>query len=314
MYRRLIVVGNGFDLFHDINSQYSNFQDFVYNYAQGRFVDDIEKYIPRELLWSDFEKALGCLDAEELRDYHSDSLVDYGADNWSESYNHEYQFNIGEDLSFVRDISTYLLEWINNLDIDVDRKLKKTYLSQYSLYLSFNYTDTLEHVYGIPRDQILYIHGKAGENSKLIVGHGDKSTFEKDTIPNNLSEEEYNEYLENIDYNDVRENEADDIIKNYFKATYKNTQRLIVQNQVFFKYLSSMKEIFILGHSLADVDMAYFQMIKSMVSFNCQWIVSYYGEWERVHHLQQLLNLGIHPSKIKLIDLQKLVRKQYSKK
>lgn len=116
------------------------------------------------------------------------------------------------------------------------------------LYLSFNYTDTLEHVYGIPRDQILYIHGKAGENSNLIVGHGDKSTFEKDTIPNNLSEEEYNEYLENMDYNDVRENEADDIIKNYFKTTYKNTQRLIVQSQGFIKYLSSMKEIFILGY------------------------------------------------------------------
>lgn len=54
MYRRLIVVGNGFDLFYDINSKYSDFQDFVYNYAQGSFVDAIEKYIPRELLWSDF--------------------------------------------------------------------------------------------------------------------------------------------------------------------------------------------------------------------------------------------------------------------
>ena len=132
---------------------------------------------------------------------------------------------VDADLTFAKDIPQYLNKWINNIDTDVDRKLKNLYLSPNSLYLSFNYTDTLEHVYGIARNQILYVHGKAGENLNLIVGHGNKSLFQKNDIPDNLSEEEYEEFMSNMDFGDVRENEAEDIIKGYFRTTYKDVER-----------------------------------------------------------------------------------------
>ena len=45
------------------------------------------------------------------------------------------------------------------------------------LYISFNYTDTLERVYGIPDNKILYFHGKASRSDNLIYGH-DKSHFQ----------------------------------------------------------------------------------------------------------------------------------------
>ena len=44
-------------------------------------------------------------------------------------------------------------------------------LSAAGLYISFNYTDTLERVYCIPEEQILYIHGKALRCDKLVFGH-----------------------------------------------------------------------------------------------------------------------------------------------
>ncbi|MCS6118044.1 hypothetical protein G3444_03800 [Shewanella baltica] len=37
-----------------------------------------------------------------------------------------------------------------------------------------------------------------------------------------------------------------------------------------------MKEIYILGHSLSDVDIPYFERIASIVKSDCYWYVSYY--------------------------------------
>ena len=50
-------------------------------------------------------------------------------------------------------------------------------LPEAKLYVSFNYTDTLEQVYGIPEERILYIHGKAVRGDNLIFGHC-KSDYE----------------------------------------------------------------------------------------------------------------------------------------
>lgn len=274
IYKRLIIVGNGFDLFHGINFRYYDFKSFVYENASKDFIESIEKYIPTEELWYQFEEALGNLEYEELLEYHRDSLVSYGADNWSDAYHHEYQYFVDSDLASAKNIPQYLNKWINSIDTDVDRRLKRNYLSPNSLYLSFNYTDTLEHVYGITRSQILYIHGKARDNINLIVGHGNKSLFQKNDIPDNLSDEKYEEFMISMDFGDVRDNEAEDIIKGYFRTTYKDVERLISFNKDFFSSLGCIEEVFVLGHSLSDVDMLYFDTIKNKVSFNCQWIVS----------------------------------------
>jgi hypothetical protein len=52
---------------------------------------------------------------------------------------------------------------------------------------SFNYTPTLERVYGVPRDRILHIHGYSADlRQTLILGHGwerrleDSLNFEPD--------------------------------------------------------------------------------------------------------------------------------------
>jgi len=48
-----------------------------------------------------------------------------------------------------------------------------------SLFINFNYTDTLEELYGIPKSNILYLHNNANDYSgDLIFGHAKKE--EKD--------------------------------------------------------------------------------------------------------------------------------------
>ena len=38
-------------------------------------------------------------------------------------------------------------------------------------FLTFNYTDTLECVYGIDAEKVLHFHGRAASGDELIVGH-----------------------------------------------------------------------------------------------------------------------------------------------
>lgn len=115
----LIVVGNGFDRFHGIPSSYWDFKEYLENrHDTYDFLEKIERFIDTDELWSNFEKALGDLDADELRDYFSDEIISYGDDNWSDSYHHSYQFSIEEGLSFASQISEYLKDWISDLDTD----------------------------------------------------------------------------------------------------------------------------------------------------------------------------------------------------
>ncbi len=44
-------------------------------------------------------------------------------------------------------------------------------------FLNFNYTETLSAKYGVDRDEIIYIHGRAQEveQNPVIFGYGDES-------------------------------------------------------------------------------------------------------------------------------------------
>lgn len=43
-------------------------------------------------------------------------------------------------------------------------------IDEQDLFLTFNYTDTLEKIYKVSKDRICYIHGK--QNEEIYFGHG----------------------------------------------------------------------------------------------------------------------------------------------
>ena len=197
---RLVVIGNGFDLAHGLNTKYSDFMEYLCSYEKKpnmiddrfvllnsvstqaqerhRFYEAISKYIPEQDLWSSFEEALGFLDCEQVQDDNSCYFLDYGDDNWRDSANHDFQYMISEDLSFATNISRYFSEWILHINTSVQPILSSNVLNGNCLFLNFNYTDTLEKVYSIPASNILYIHGNALRGNNLILGHHDATLFQ----------------------------------------------------------------------------------------------------------------------------------------
>lgn len=88
---KLYVIGNGFDLWHGIPSSLAEFK----HYMQSADLDvyrDVEEYLPVGEDWCDLEKALAELDADMLTENLGHFMASYGANDWSDSGHHDFQY------------------------------------------------------------------------------------------------------------------------------------------------------------------------------------------------------------------------------
>ena len=165
--KQLYIIGNGFDIFHSVNSRYSDFKNYVEENDKDLF-EALEEYFNSDELWSDFEETLAYIDTDKIIDDASNFLVSYGAEDWSDAYHHDYQYEVQRAIDVVTvTLKELFVKWILSLEIPISGQLK---LPTSSAYLTFNYTETLEKAYKISYSNIIYIHNKAvDETSSLIL-------------------------------------------------------------------------------------------------------------------------------------------------
>lgn len=191
---------------------------------------------------------------EVLEHYPNFASDDFRDSNWSDA---EYAVqNRLEDA--YEEIRAAFHRWINQLEGgDITKKIKLHVDDAF--FISFNYSHTLENLYGIPENKILYIHGKACTNDKLILGHGvDIETIDK--------------FLED----EMPKNEEDDLVVNLAKdaavrgvyAQRKPVDEIIAAHEDFFDSLKDVENLFFYGHSFGKVDLPYFRKILSVVDKN----------------------------------------------
>ena len=77
MKKDLVVIGNGFDIFHGIKSSYWQFKEYLENIDEVGFKESLEKYINTDELWSSFEYVLGGLDYEMLKENNACYMFGY---------------------------------------------------------------------------------------------------------------------------------------------------------------------------------------------------------------------------------------------
>ncbi len=102
---KLFIIGNGFDLAHGIPSSFFDF---------GRYLDVVDPTISRLIrdylfvhddFWSCFEERLGTFDSENVIEHATNYLASYGADDWSDSGHHDFEYEIEQ---IVEGLSTDL--------------------------------------------------------------------------------------------------------------------------------------------------------------------------------------------------------------
>ena len=96
------------------------------------------------------------------------------------------------------------------------------------------------------------------------------------------------------------------LLDNYFRDTYKNTEQIIRDNIDFFTSLRGVNEIFVLGHSVSDVDINYFRMINRFVDNEAEWTISYYNPDDIPTLTTNIRDLGVLENNINTITLDEL--------
>lgn len=237
MFKQLYIIGNGFDIHHGIPSRYSNFRDWL-EYNNAELIDELRNIydVDSETWWNEFEKELGNPNlAEYIENTAFENQPDFSSEYFRDRdyYNGEIQSQ-NEIGGLVTSIKETFTDWINSFpQPKSDKKIKIDKTNAF--FINFNYTDTLQKLYGIKQENILFIHGNAGIN-ELVLGNNrnyedlyNEFTPDSPQPPSNLNNEELSQwYEENEDNGEdyIHQTARDAAISEVF-GLHKDTSAII---------------------------------------------------------------------------------------
>ncbi|MDM0496253.1 bacteriophage abortive infection AbiH family protein [Clostridium perfringens] len=303
---KLFIIGNGFDLAHDLETSYYDFRNYLneenwtflsslesmYGLSEGAWMDhasdDMIRSVFENGLWREFENNLSNIDETILYNGQDMELGLEGGDIGVEDTLDYYWENQYE---FIRELNEYLINWVEQIDIsDIDKRTDFIIECNDDKFITFNYTLVLEEIYNINKENVLHIHGSIDENDDSpIIGHGDKEKVNEMREIARESKECFNEKKYSI-YNAVA---------NYCERTLKDVDEFLLINRSFFNNLNEVDEIYVIGHSLGDVDMPYFNEILRNVGDNTRWYVHYHRSEDEENYRETLINtVGVNEENI----------------
>lgn len=303
--RNLYLIGNGFDIHHGIKCRYSDFQKWVSEnnpILENRLFQVYDFHIGD--LWSSLEANLGNITPEAILDNSVYSpmimiLTDISGEPIALSMDDysEHVSEIGYTLErLYNDLQTEFGKWI--LQLGCANPTQRVIVNKDdSTFISFNYTQTLEDIYGVSPSRILYIHGCAARADNLIFGHNKTSVDLLNTWGDQYSEEDIESLVMAADE---------------MKVLYKNVDFVIENNTQFWQTVKNIEKIHVWGLSLSEVDIPYIKHISSLISHNnVHWEFSWFSESDKNRIRDVAVNIGITQySLVKLDDLISLRHKQ----
>ena len=280
---KLWILGNGFDLAHDLPTSYEDYHSYLLKQNEKWLVGMLEYYFGNDVhssknyLWSQLEKALGIYDVKAIYDFlkegHSMDLDHVSRFVGEVEAEVQYHF-----VGICDKFNETFAGWCEQIILEGIKPLEKFCFSSSDIFLTFNYTDTLERVYGIDENQVLHIHGRASKGEELIVGHNNHAR-----IPYGIKDD----FLDNTaNYRAIVET---------INRLEKKSKKIITENCSFFNGLGSVDEVSVYGHSIEEVDIGYFEEIRRNVDVNAHWCFYCYDKSRKKHYDDMAMWLGIGP-------------------
>jgi hypothetical protein len=281
----LYIIGNGFDRYHGFPTSYCDFENFMEDWSREMYYEIHEywNFKVEDSKWCDFEN--------DLSSYDSSKMYNYCAER------NRAPEDIADECSvitqqFFDGITNCFIEWVKGIQLKPRTKLMP--LNKNAQYINFNYTRTLQDIYEISEDTIWHIHGSSLDND-VIFGHKVKQEIE------------YN-YSDDTGMPSTNEEWGEDawrFAKLPLSQFRKKTEQVIRKNRSRFLNYRDLENIYVLGHSLADVDLPYFEMIHEN-NKKTKWYVSFYNNSEQERLCSQLKKVGVQESQIKMIKMNDL--------
>lgn len=240
----LHVLGNGFDLNHGLPTRYDpDLKDLA---IQGeRFEGEWESYSIGADLWSSVEQQLAYPDVDIILDHLGNYSPDLSSDRESDrdSIIHEAEQLLAFPLEVFAENADEKLETTKP-----DAKFVNLFRPD-DFFLTFNYTHTLERLYGVPSSRVLHLHGEVGV-SQLIIGYEPGALRGVASLDQYDDEENYEHY----------QSRAYDAVKRRLAAFEKLYQHQALND--FVKRIPHAPDrIVVFGHSLGSVDRPYFESL-----------------------------------------------------
>lgn len=281
----LFILGNGFDLAHGIPTTYQSFRSWILeqfpdslvfrdttisyeDYAQlpvVEFAAEVLIYAMDHAAgenWYDFEDALSRINFFDKLPGPTDEEDNEDDPNHDKKFA-QYMLRVDALSSgiiySVKEFWPILFEeWIKSVERRIENKgftprsnLKSLFSDASNKYMTFNYTKTLQHLYGI--HVVKHIHNRVGQT--LIFGHGDDRA-------------EYEEPFERDMRHPIKSSFLDDLIQ----CLRKDTDKQLRKYSDFFKKLDkNIDKVYSYGFSYSTVDSPYIKEVIRHISPDATW-------------------------------------------
>lgn len=282
----LFIAGNGFDIAHEIPSKYSEFRKYIIkNYPdtlkyrdEKIYLDDFDyidaEEFAAEILLSTMDK----VDGEDWLNFEA-ALAHIDFSNKFPIPNHKENETQEEDNALMKNYllhmdmvssgfiactkwwQDFFQKWIRELQITIKvcnyeskKSLKELFSGTEILFFSFNYTKTLEKIYGIK--DVTHIHNCVGQ--KLVFGHGEDDARYEERDKDSMLGSSF----------------LDDMVMSF----RKDTDFPIIRCKKFFKKLNcNIDKVYSYGFSYGKVDGIYIKRVINSILPNAGW---YFTEFE----------------------------------
>lgn len=301
----LFIIGNGFDLAHNLHTGYNCFrcwllrqvaqyreehinqsltipeaikdnhgEDVISNEVETEnfLLQILENCPDLDEKWNTLEDSLYSLDLQDAFDednfFSKDNAMDKDGILHYAWLDEQYRSSIKNLRINIQYLKKLFSIWINSVSIfATPRFALQELMTRDDVYISFNYTETLEKIYDIPSNRIYHIHGLRWskytkeshsyyESGNLIIGHGRRETKEFDGMP------------------EVVADEATKIIEDLRKPT----TQIIEKYEELWSMLSAVDSVYGYGFSYSRADLPYVEKICQMLDESIVWHLHTYDD------------------------------------
>ena len=263
---KLFICGNGFDLHHGLPTSYDHYAKYLKEHHPSIFKEYNDfpylhiPYVAGKTItpWSNIENSLTINYQDLMEDSVQQDYPDLLSD--SDSRWSDMEVNIGILTAFIESFTgACFYEWLSQ--IDCSNATPDLDLPKSALYVSFNYTDTLQSLYGIDDKNVFHIHGAL----KHLVGTDINSDVIRDEIQFGSSELDttiIHEELEHQFGDDDFYGASIEPAVNTLGVFIQKASKDLAQNYEPLKEFIADKditEIVTMGHTLTEADFAYYR-------------------------------------------------------
>lgn len=285
MANKLFIIGNGFDIYHGLDTSYANFRDNQAKKDQRfwRLLTLIYGDSPnQDMWWWDFEAMLGRIDYNSLMN----------------SYNGLALSPTMVNTLLKGTLPPLFSKWIRSKYTDIINlsPLLEDIIDPNALFFTFNYTPLLEIVYKINTNSIWHIHHSIEDerkgNGQIVVGY---------------DSDERKLFLDFLEYEKTKPVYRKDIASNIRTMAANGAKgvvnRIYRHKEDFYRNYSNIEHYVALGFSFNDIDMPY---IKQIIEVNgnlasTDWKVYWHSKGEDEWIIKKLMDIGVNEHTIKTV-------------